>query len=82
MNHQHFSDQDEVPPGSERFSDTHDFTGCTGVAVTDLAAFGRIEVQGVILEAMASGKFLRKGQSIYVVQRYMRYWKVRPINPV
>ena len=41
--------------------------GATGRALTDMRPIGRIEVDGVVLEAIAEGGFLEAGRAIRVV---------------
>ncbi len=56
-----------------------DYTGLTGIAITDLASFGKIKVNGQILDAVAVGRFLSKGQKVKVLKRFTWYWRVQPI---
>ena len=41
--------------------------GMTGVAITDLRPNGKAEIDGAILEVLADGVFLERGESVRVI---------------
>lgn len=61
---------------------THDRTGCMGKAVTELRPAGRIELDGHIVDAICSGRWIEAGTPVRVVHDGMEL-EVEPqsVNP-
>lgn len=57
---------------------THEeFHGKIGVTITDLASTGKVQVDGIVIEAISSDGFVLRGSRVRILKRRMSYWMVQ-----
>lgn len=51
--------------------------GKIGVTITNLASSGKVQVDGVVIEAISSEGFVPQGKRVRILGRKMSYWMVQ-----
>lgn len=51
--------------------------GKIGVAITNLASSGKVQVDGTVIEAISSEGFIPRGKRVRILGRKMSYWMVQ-----
>lgn len=68
-----FGPNDKKPPpvGPEEMK------GRIGVTITDLASYGKVQVDGIVIEAISNDGFVPSGKRVRIIGRKMSYWMVQ-----